>query len=158
MVLVPFRSNTGIRQAYDPFSSFRGEFDRLFDNFFTHLPAQSAQNSNLMSDFRIDVSETDQNISVHAELPGVEEKDIDVQLNRDILTVRGEKNRESEEKEKNYHLVERSYGSFARSIRLPFEPKPDAVKANFKNGVLNVMVEKPAATKEEPYKIEVKSA
>jgi len=157
MALVPLRT-TGIRRAYDPFSNYRDEFDRLFDNLFTSLPTQKNVGTTPMTDFRIDVCETDKEIGVHAELPGVEEKDIDVQLHRDILTVRGEKARLNEEEEKNYHLVERSYGSFARSVRLPFEPKAEDVSASFKNGVLNVTVAKPTEAKESPTKIEVKRA
>lgn len=157
MSLIPFRSGNSIRAAYDPFTSFRDEVDKLFDNFFTHLPAQQSGAQSVM-DFRIDVSESEKVIAVKAELPGVEEKDIDVQLHRDILTVRGKKQRESEEKDQNYHLVERSYGSFARSIRLPFEPKAEDVSASFKNGVLSVTVAKPAKMVEQPQRIAVKSA
>lgn len=156
MSLIPFKnSSLAARQAYDPFFSLRGEMDRLFDAFSLQLPATARAESTL--NFRLDVSETDKEISVHAELPGVDEKNIDVQLNSDVLTIRGEKSQEKEDKQRNYHLIERRYGSFARSIRLPFEPKDSDVKASFKQGVLNVAIAKPVEAKQTPKKIEVKA-
>jgi HSP20 family protein len=155
MSLIPFRSNLAGRQAYDPFHSFRGEMERLFDSFSSQLPVAARAESPLA--MRVDVSETDKEITVKAELPGVDEKNIDVQLNGDVLTIRGEKSQEKEEKQRNYHLVERQYGSFARSLRLPFEPKDADVKASFKQGVLSVSVAKPAELKPSPKKIEVKA-
>lgn len=153
MTLIPFRTNLATRQAYDPFYSLRDEMERLFDTFSTQLPAAARAESAL--DFRVDVSETEREIAVKAELPGVDEKDIDVQLHGDILTIRGEKKQEKEESKKNYHLIERRYGSFARSLRLPFEPKDADVKASFRQGVLSVSVAKPAELKPTPKKIEV---
>ncbi len=155
MTLIPFRSNLATRQAYDPFHSLRDEMDRLFDAFSVQLPSTARAESAL--NFRVDVSETDKEIAVHAELPGVDEKQIDVQLNGDLLTIRGEKSQEKEEKQRNYHLIERRYGSFARSIRLPFEPKDSDVSASFKQGVLSVTVAKPAESKASPTKITVKA-
>ena len=72
----------------------------------------------------IDVSETDKEVTVEAELPGVDEKDIDVTLGDNMLTIKGEKKQEKEEKKKDYHLTERSYGSFSRSMVLPFDADP----------------------------------
>lgn len=154
MSLIPFRSSLATRQAYDPFHSLRDEMERLFEAFSTQVPAVSREAT---LGFRVDVSETDKEIQVKAELPGVDEKNIDVQLHGDILTIRGEKSQEKEEKQKNYHLVERQYGSFARSLRLPFEPKDADVKASFKHGVLSVAVAKPAEAKPSSKKIEVKA-
>lgn len=154
MTLIPFRTNVAARQAYDPFHSLRDEMDRLFEAFSTQLPATRSENT---LGFRVDISETDKAIEVKAELPGVAEKDIDVQLHGDILTIRGEKAAEKEDKQKNYHLIERQYGSFARSLRLPFEPKDADVKANFKHGVLNISVAKPEEVKPAAKKIEVKA-
>jgi HSP20 family protein len=156
MPLVPFRSNLAAKQAYDPFQGFRDEFDRLLDNFLPGLPAAGAREDNGLVSFRVDVSETDKEIQVKAELPGVDEKDIDVQLNRDMLTIRGEKKAEREEKEQNYHLLECSYGSFARSVRLPFEPKSEDVSAKFRNGVLQLTVAKPEKAAQ-AQRIEIKS-
>ena len=92
---------------------------------------------------RVDVSETDTELKIEAELPGIDEKDVEVVLSDGRLTIKGEKKQEKEEKKKDYHMVERSYGSFARSIVLPFEADPDKVKATFAKGVLTVTVPKP---------------
>jgi HSP20 family protein len=103
-----------------------------------------------------DVTETDKEIEISAELPGLEEKDVQVNLADGVLTIRGEKNAEKEEKDKNYRLVERSYGSFERSIALPEGVKSEDVKASIAKGVLTVKVPKPALA--QARKIEVKSA
>ena len=84
----------------------------------------------------MDVSETDKEIEVTAELPGVEERDVQINLSDNLLTIRGEKKAEKEQKDKNYRLVERSYGSFERTFELPEGVSPDAIKANIAKGVL----------------------
>lgn len=95
----------------------------------------------------VDVSETDSEVTVSADLPGLEEKDIQVTLDGDVLTLKGERKHEHEEKKKNYHRIEKSYGTFHRSIALPEGIDRDNVKATFKKGVLNVTIGKlPGAT------------
>ena len=105
---------------------------------------------------RVDIAETDKDIEITAELPGLEEKDVQVNVADDVLTIKGEKKAEKEEKDKNYHRIERSYGSFCRSLQLPAGANADAIKATLKNGVLKVTVTKPVAA--QPKKIEVKAA
>jgi HSP20 family protein len=95
---------------------------------------------------------------VTAELPGLDEKDVEVVLRDDLLTIKGEKKSEREEKKKDYHLVERSFGSFSRTIHLPFEAASDAVKASFTKGVLKITINKPTEIKDKTVKIPVKSA
>jgi HSP20 family protein len=90
----------------------------------------------------VDISETENNVLVKAELPGLDPRDVDLSIERDTLIIRGEKKQESEEKQENYHRIERSYGSFHRSIPLPCKCDPDKVKAKFKNGVLTVTLPK----------------
>ncbi len=90
----------------------------------------------------VDVSETAKEIIVNAEIPGVEAKDIDVNLAGDVLTIKGERKREHEEKEENFHRIERSYGSFYRSLRLPSEVDGDKIKASYKKGVLRISLHK----------------
>jgi HSP20 family protein len=107
---------------------------------------------------RIDVAETDSAIEITAELPGIDEKEVDVVLRDDVLTIKGEKKSEREEKKKDYHLVERSFGSFARTIRLPFDADSEAVKASFAKGVLKVSIAKPAEVKQKTVKIPVRTA
>lgn len=130
----------------DPFLAFRQEMDRLFDTFFA--PAQFGRLGGGAASFpfnpAIDVTENDKEVRVRAELPGVEEKDIDVSLDGDVLTIRGEKREEHTEDGDRRRFVETSYGSFERSLRLPFEPEGEEIKANFKDGVLTVTVQKPA--------------
>jgi HSP20 family protein len=104
----------------------------------------------------VDVSETPKEVIVKAELPGMDPKDIDVSVRGDILTLSGERKQETEEKGENFHRVERSYGSFSRSVKLPAEVDSGKVDATYKDGVLRITMPKTkeAATK----KIQVKAA
>ncbi|HBR06435.1 MAG TPA: Hsp20/alpha crystallin family protein [Desulfovibrio sp.] len=90
----------------------------------------------------VDVSEDDKEVTVKAELPGLEAKDVELTLESGVLTIRGEKKFEGEEKKENYHRIERSYGSFVRAVPLPREVKSDKVKAKFDKGVLTVTMPK----------------
>jgi HSP20 family protein len=111
---------------------------------------------------RIDVSETDKELTFTAELPGVEEKDIDVSVVGDRLTIKGEKKSQFEDKSDEQgrvvHRLERSYGAFQRTLPLPYEVDPDSISAEFKNGILTVRLPKPAdaVSKATPRRIEVK--
>jgi HSP20 family protein len=138
--------------------SLQREVDRLFDDFTRGFPAlptlPSAGAVELMPS--MDVSETDKEIEITAELPGLEEKDVQINLADNLLTIRGEKKAEKEQKEKDYRLVERSYGSFARTLELPEGVNPDAIKATIDKGVLKVTVPKPAPAQVK--KIDVKAA
>ena len=91
---------------------------------------------------RMDVSETDKEVIVKAELPGLETKNIDISLDRDILVIKGEKKCETEKSEEQYHLVERTYGAFRRSFTLPVEVEADKIDATFKDGILKVVLPK----------------
>ena len=136
----------------DPFRVLRSEMDRLFESF-----PWSGHGSASVSP-RLDVCETENEIDIDAELPGLEGKDIDLSVSGDLLTIRGEKKGEREEKQKNYHVSERSYGSFARSIRLPFNADPGKISAKFDKGVLHIAVPKPPELASKSAKIEVKSS
>jgi HSP20 family protein len=152
--LIVGRDRGGVTQ---PFLSLQREIDRLFEDFtrgFATMPSFTGGNGALMPS--TDVTETDKEIEITAELPGLEEKDVQVNLADGVLTIRGEKKAEKEEKERNYRLVERSYGSFERSITLPDGVKAEDVKASIAKGVLSVKVPKPAPA--QARKIEVKSA
>lgn len=136
---------------WDPFRSLHREMNRLFDEVqrgaaTPFARGRAGQAAGDLLEARINVSETDQEFRVTAELPGVAEEDIDVTVDGDTLTIRGEKKFEQEsggEKE-NYHFVERSYGTFQRSLRLPYTLDPDQVRAQFRNGVLTLTAPKPA--------------
>lgn len=158
--LMPFSRGTSLTpedRPTDPFLSFRQEMDRLFDDFFrsTGLTRFTREEGRLVPD--IDVCETENSLQVIAELPGVDEKDVDVELSEDVLTIRGEKKVDREEKDKSYRLVERSYGSFTRSIRLPFRVDEEKVDASFENGVLTVTLPKSPEVQQKTKKISVKA-
>jgi len=144
------------RRESNPFSFLQQEIDRLFEGVnrgFPSFPAFSGAGANLP---RMDVSETDKAIEIEAELPGLETKDVQINLSDNVLTIRGEKKNEREEKDKDYHLVERSYGSFSRSVELPQGVKPEDVSAEIAKGVLKVTVKKPAPKQSK--QIEIKPA
>jgi len=105
---------------------------------------------------RVDISETEDQIKITAELPGVEQKDVHVDLAGDILTISGEKR--SEEGGRRFHRIERSYGSFQRSLRMPSGIDASKVEGAFKDGVLSVTVTKPQELRERTEKIEIKTS
>jgi HSP20 family protein len=155
--LVPFSFGGLTRRGDDPFVSLHREIDRLFDDFSRGVPMMRWPSMDGGVDLRVDVSETDKEIKVTAELPGVDEKDIQVTLVGDLLTIKGEKKAEQERKEENYRIIERSYGSFARSLRLPYAVEEKKVQAEFKKGVLTITLPKPAEVQASAKKIEVKT-
>jgi HSP20 family protein len=143
------------RDIWEPFGSLRRDMERLFEDFGRDFGWGVPAVTGIGEAPRIDVSETDTELKIEAELPGVEEKDLEVVLSNGRLTIKGEKKAEKEEKKKDYHLVERSYGSFARSIGLPFDADSDKVKASFSKGVLTVTVPKPPEVKAKEKKIQI---
>lgn len=154
--LLPFgRSDVG--RADDPFLALQRQMNRLFDETFTGLPAIRAGNGGALAP-SIDVKETDKAIEVEAELPGVDEKDVQVTLEDNVLTIKGEKKAEKEESKKGYYMSERSYGSFLRSFELPTGVDSDKVNATFSKGVLKVTLPKPPAAQSNAKKIDVKPA
>jgi len=139
-----------------PFRDFewmRRDMDRLWNSFFERGTLRSEEGGEWLPS--LDVAETKNEIVVKAEVPGLEPKDIDISLSDGLLTINGEKKQEREEKEENYHLVERSYGSFARSIRLPNEVQSDKINASYKNGVLKIVLPKSEEAKKKEIKIKV---
>jgi HSP20 family protein len=134
------------------FGSGFGRFPtRLFD--FEPLPRPAAL-SGVMTP-RVDVTETDQEIQLAAELPGMEEKDVELLVQDGVLTLRGEKKLEKEEKKKDYHVIERQYGSFQRSYELPDIVDQGKIAAKFDKGVLTVTLPKTAKAKEATRKIAI---
>src|SRR3979409_2208328 len=127
------------------------EIDRLFSEF-----AQAGGQTGAKIIPNIEISETDKAIEVSAEMPGLERKDVEISIEDDTLTIRGEKKIEENQKDKNVQLSERSYGVFYRVLQLPSGIDPSSVQATMSNGVLKVTIPKPA--KSAPKKIEVKEA
>lgn len=152
-------TNPAPRQNLDVFDAMRDEMNRMFARFeqgWPQLPSlfRSVDSPMMMPD--LDVHETDGAITVEADLPGVAEKDVAVTLTNGVLTIKGERKAEREEKKKSYYLAERSYGSFERAIRLPDTIDEAKVEARFDKGVLKVTApKKPEAVKAEK-RIEVK--
>jgi HSP20 family protein len=105
----------------------------------------------------VDVAETDKEIVITAELPGLDEKDLDVTLAGDVLTIKGEKKAEREQKNGDSYYVERRFGTFSRSLRLPFVADDEKIEAKYDKGVLTVRVPKPAEVQQSVRRIEVKS-
>lgn len=154
LIPFPWRNEPSQKGEADPFTAMQREINRVFSEFSGKDPLSWQP---LAPSPRIDVAETDTAVEVTAELPGIDEKDFELVLKDDILTIKGEKKSEKEEKNKDYHIVERSYGSFSRSIRLPFDADAEAVKAQFNKGVLKVTISKPADAKNKTVKIPIRS-
>lgn len=155
--------------SYFPLSTLRDDIDRAFDRMFKDWPRFGALT---MPDFfgsseffgkttamapRVDVAEDDNAYEITAEMPGVEEKDVEVSVRDDRLTLRGEKKTEKEEKKKDYHMTERSYGSFERSFRLPANVDASKISAEFAKGVLRLTLPKTAEAKAKERKIAIKA-
>ena len=147
--LVPRRAAWGVLpglRSTRPFGAIRDELDRLFDELwheFDIAPTRKAGGSRGEFALRVDLSETDEEFRVTAELPGLDEKDFEVSLEGDVLTIKGEKKLEKREEQKGYTHVETSSGCFHRAFRLPLEVDPDSVTASYKKGVLTVTLPKP---------------
>lgn len=145
----PVRRSEALPEAMrgDPFLAFRHEMDRLFDSFFA--PSQFGRlgfaggQLNFPFNPAIDLTENDKELRLRAELPGVDEKDVEISLEGDLLTIRGEKREERSDEGDKRRFVERAYGAFERTIQLPFAPEDQEIKADFKDGVLTVTAKKP---------------
>ena len=153
--------------SFFPLGTLRDDIDRAFDRMFKEWPRMGS----LTTDFfggelfprttvaspRVDVSEDDKAYQIEAEMPGVEEKDVDVTIKDGHLTLRGEKKTEREEKKKDYHMTERSFGSFQRSFRLPSDVDAEKIKAEFAKGVLTLTLPKTAEAKSKERKVAIKA-
>jgi len=133
--------------------------NNLFDNFFRGFSVAPRGFATGIAEFTpsVDVKENDKEFIIKAELPGVEEKDIDVTVTNDSVTIKGEKKEEKEDKDKNYYYMERSYGSFSRVIPLEAEIEANKAEARFKNGVLEVKIPKSQTAKAKGTKVPIKA-
>jgi len=169
---VPVKTETGsasVPQALRPFESLRREVDRLFEDFagglwrssfgrsFFDIEPAWRSRSAMSTMPAIDVTETDKAYAITAELPGMDEKNVEVKVADDILTIKGEKQEEKEEKTKDYHLSERSFGSFQRAFQVPSGVDTDKIDAKFSKGVLRVTLPKSTEAQKAEKKITVKS-
>ncbi|MDB5571628.1 MAG: hypothetical protein JWN93_2811 [Hyphomicrobiales bacterium] len=144
---------TGGRALPDPFTELRRDLDAMFNRAGRNWPGFDVG----ATAPAVNVAETDDSIEVTAELPGVDEKDISVDIDGNRLVISGEKKAESKREDKNWHVVERSYGSFQRAVALPFEPKSEACEAHFDKGVLHLKIAKPQIAQQQNKKIEIRS-
>lgn len=133
--------------------------DRLFDEFFNGFSLAPFDTAESLSTFtpQVDLVENDREIKILAELPGLDEKDVEVAVDGTVLTISGEKKAEKEDRGDNYYHVERSYGSFQRAIPLPEEVDTEKIEATFKKGVLTVTLPKTAEAQQRAKKIAVKA-
>jgi HSP20 family protein len=138
----------------DPFASLRRQVDDLASSFAHEWPLSTFVGAAAPA---INVAETDKAVQIAAELPGVDEKDIKVEVEGQRIIISGEKKREREEKDQNWHVVERSFGSFRRAVTLPFEPKGEGISARYDKGVLYIDIPKPQSVKSAAKTIEIKT-
>jgi HSP20 family protein len=153
-------------ETWRPFQALRNEIDQIFDDFgsgFWNRPFRSLARlerdlSKSISSPAVDVAENDKAYEITAELPGLDEKNIDIKLDKGGLTIKGEKREETEEKKKDYYVSERRYGAFERYFALPDGINADKIEATFKNGVLKVLLPKTEEAQKPAKTINVKAA
>src|SRR5215813_13515447 len=145
---------------WDPFREFvtlQSRMNRLFHDSFTPEGREEALTTSTFAP-PVDVYEDDHHVTLKIEVPGIEEKDVDVRVENNTLTVHGERKFEKEEKEENFRRVERQYGSFTRSFTLPNTVDTEHVQANYDKGILKVSLPKKAEAKPKQIKVNVGSA
>lgn len=140
----------------DPFSLMRREMDRLLESFSRDWSTPATMPGGFLSP-KVDVAETDKGLEIAAELPGIDQKEIALDLADGVLTIKAEHKEEKEEKDeqKHYHLVERSHGSYLRRFAIPFEPNVDKVEAHFDKGILHITVPRSKAAEKQVKKIKI---
>ncbi|MBU45291.1 MAG: molecular chaperone [Spirochaetaceae bacterium] len=151
--LVTRKGDTTPKRWDDSFLGFHREMNNLFSEFFRDF--YDMEPSALQ--VAVDVQETDKEVQVTVELPGIEEKDLELSLHKDSLTIKGEKKQESQSSEGNFHRVERSYGSFQRTVALPCEVEDEKAEATYKKGVLHIKLPKKKGAAQERKKIAIQS-
>ncbi len=158
MNLIPWR-NKSEGTADAPLTRLREEMDNVFRRFMGEgrpRMTRESEAASLVFGPTVDLAESEQEVTVTVELPGVEPKDVEIDVVGTALTIRGEKKHEREEKKRNYHYVERSFGQFHRSIPLPSTVDPEKVDATYKDGLLTVTIAKHPEAK--PKRIAVKTS
>lgn len=146
------------RGESDPFTSLRRGMDRLFDQVIGGWGMPTPFTGPGVMSPRVDVSESEKELELTAELPGIEPKDVSIELEDGVLTLRAERKseRKEEDKDKRWHLVERQSGTYLRRFALPFDADPEKVEARFDKGVLHVKIPRPEAPRPQAKRIEIK--
>jgi HSP20 family protein len=147
-------------QGYYPLVQLHHDIDRMFGNLFPGVGwGRMLDIDDGLLRPRVDVASTDKEYSITVEVPGVDEKDVKLELTHDgQLIIRGEKTQEKEQKDKNFYCSERSYGSFQRTLSLPEDAAKDIIDASFKNGVLTITCPRKAVAQTPAKRIEIKNA
>lgn len=140
---------------FEDIEKVRSEMDRLMDAFLFGVPQRGEFWEEAEWLLAADVAETENEVAVNVEIPGMDPQEFDISLKGGTLTIKGDKKQEKVEGEENYHLIERRYGTFTRSILLPQEVESDKISAAYKNGVLTVTVPKSEGSKRKEIKIKV---
>lgn len=156
--LIPFgRPGAFAPAEYDPFAAMRRDMDRLFDSFGHGFRAPALKDQAFLTP-KVNIAETERGLELTAELPGIDQKDIHVDVADGILTLKAEHQEEKEEKDEKmqFHLVERSSGTYLRRFALPFAADEPGIEASFDKGVLHVTVPRAVAAGKTPKKIAVK--
>jgi HSP20 family protein len=136
--------------------SLQSELSRVLNDLGVSPPGAPG---GVTSQPKVDVIATERGgLEVQAELPGVEERDVDLSVDGNLLVLRGERRSDREESRRSYRVRERSYGAFSRSIALPFEPQPSDIDAEFRNGVLTVRIERPQPNQGRGAKVQIRTA
>jgi len=143
-------------EGFFPMLKFRSGIDKLFEDFFTEEKALAPFQANGKMLPAIDIKETDEAITVDAEMPGLKQEEITVNLEEGVLTISAERKQEKDEKTKNVHRLERFYGKMERKLALPQTVEDGKVEAEYKNGVLHVMFPKKATAKAKAVTVKVK--
>lgn len=157
--LIPFGFGRNQAEAADPFVAMRREMERVFDDFSRGWGPPSLTGDGVLSP-RVDVAETDRGIEVTAELPGVDRKDIAVDVTDGALTIRAEHKtdeRRADDKTR-WHMIERAHGTYVRQLALPFTADPGKVEATFDKGLLKVVVPRPPEEQRPRTRVEIKAA
>lgn len=156
---IPFRRTPALpvqSSADQPYMALHREMDRLFESFFGDSAMGGDSNFGMITP-RVDVSESEKTFEISAELPGVDPDHVDLSVSNGAVSIKGEMQHETENKNKNYYHMERSYGSFDRTIPLPDGVDEDSVDATFKNGVLHIRFERKPVSESGAKRIAVKS-
>ncbi len=149
--IIPWRRKREISKLRDEIDDV---FDKLMRSFGTGLSDVFAGEGEIWPS--VDVLEDKKKVIVKAEIPGMDPSDFDISISNNVLTIKGEKKQEKEEKDKNFYMMERQYGSFVRNIQLPVEVNEEKVEASYKNGVLKIVIPKKKETRENKIKVKVK--
>ncbi len=145
-----------VRRSKDPIEQLYRDMNRLFDEFVGSSDLTRRDNAECF-DPCLDIRENDKEYIIEAEVPGMDKKDVELAINNDVLTIRGEKKSETEDKKDNYYRIERSFGRFSRDIPLPDDIQQDKINAKFKNGLLKIELPKKPQAQRSVKRIDIQS-